>query len=349
MSLIFSLTKRLEYKLSNTKIFILEIFAIAIVLYFAMIFIAKYVKTGQDIDFYKRDINTDKVIYQLDKIYDLPGDNYSISAKGDLYADIAGKEHKIKSQIIDKKYSSLYPGILKDFEGNSEFFRGNNAIVSETLKRKYNLKKGSFISIENKDFEVLGFVDNYILKDRVILPYNSLNINKTANTFKYYLTISSKDSKKLEDKFSYNDKRDLSDIYREDILSLRELQRFILSFSIIFVSIAVVNIILIIKSKFVRESKFLINLHICGESSKIFFVSAIIDYMFLTSLSFFLSLILYYTFIEFVPDFFYFKLNYNLIIVEFFVVTLLSIVIGFVLGYKERNFIDTNIRGSHAL
>ena len=349
MSLIFSLMKRLEYKLSNIKIFILEIFAIAIVLYFAMIFIAKYVKTGQDIDFYKKDINTDKVIYQIDKIYDLPDANYSISAKGDLYADIDGKEHKIKSQIIDKKYSSLYPGILKDFEGNSEFFRGNNAIVSETLKRKYNLKKGSFISIANKDFKVLGFTDNHTLKDRLILPYNSLDIIKTPNRFKYYLTISSKDSNKLEDKFSYDDKEALSDIYKEEILSLRALKRFILSFSIIFVAIAVVNIILIIKSKFVRESKFLINLHICGESSKTFFLSAIIDYMFITSLSFFLSLILHYTFIEFVPDFFYFELNSNLIIVEYFVVISLSIVIGLVLGYKERNFINTNIRGSHAL
>lgn len=71
--------------------------------------------------------------------------------------------------------------------------------------------------------------------------------------------------------------------------------------------------------------------------------------MFITSLSFFLSLILHYTFIEFVPDFFYFKLNYNLIIVEYFVVISLSIVIGLVLGYKQRKFINTNIRGSHAL
>lgn len=349
MSLVFSLTKRLEYKLSNIKIFILEIFAIAIVLYFAMIFIAKYIKTGQDIDFYKRDINTDKVIYQIDKIYDLPDENYSISAKGDLYTEIDENAHKIKTQVIDEKYSFFYPRILKDFEGNSEFFRGNNAIVSETLRRKYNLKKGSIISIENKDFEVLGFTDNHTLKDRLILPYNSLDIIKTPNRFKYYMTISSKYSNKLEDKFSYDDKEALSDIYKEEILSLRALKRFILSFSIIFVAIAVVNIILIIKSKFVRESKFLINLHICGESSKTFFLSAIIDYMFITSLSFFLSLILHYTFIEFVPDFFYFELNSNLIIVEYFVVISLNIVIGLVLGYKQRKFINTNMRGSHAL
>lgn len=349
MRLIFSFTKRFEYKLSNIKIFILEIFAIAVVIYFATIFIAKFVKTEQIIEFYKKDINTDKVIYQINKIYDLSYYNYSISAKGDLYAEIDGKVYKIKSQVIDKKYSSYYPRVLNDFEGLSKFFRGNNAIVSETLKRKYNLKKGSMISIANKDFEVLGFTDNHALKDRVILPYNSLDIIKSQNIFKYYLTISSKDSNKLEDEFSYDDKKALSDIYNEEILSLSALKRFILSFSIIFVAIAVVNIILIIKSKFVRESKFLINLHICGESSKIFLVSSIIDYIFLMSLSFFLSLILHYAFIEFVPDFFYFELNYYLIIVEYFVVTLLSIVIGLVLGYKQRKFINTNIRGSHSL
>ncbi|MBF0780807.1 MULTISPECIES: FtsX-like permease family protein [unclassified Granulicatella] len=335
MTQIYGYRVRVQEKLKHPQIIILELFSIAIALYFVMMFLSKVDETNRHLAYFNQQLTNEYVVVSVPEQKSVSTPHTWVKEAED-YLLVDKVSHLVSILVVDKQYNQFYDlTSLKNDEWQLFISQPNQMILSLDLARELNKKVGDTVEFNQKTYMILGITSNPWHKHKAIVLNKGVFLQVPQWKQTCTLTLFSKDRNQLDDSIAQIPYETLSDIFKNEIISLQHFLIFLMAFSLLFIVIASLNIFLIFKTNLQKEKPSRQIKWLFGETKLQFMKRICLEYVITTIIAFHISVVVYFILLPFVPNFFYFQLTYSIYLNELLFVIMVSLLCSICLSLKQ--------------